>query len=120
MNEILVFLIIGILAGVFSGLFGIGGGVIMVLGLTLMGFPQQKAQGISIGALIIPIGIFPGFLEYLRNGNLDLKISFIMMIGLTIGSFFGAYIANKLSSIWLSRLFGVFLIFLAIRMIFKT
>jgi len=120
MNEILVFLIIGILAGVFSGLFGIGGGVIMVLGLTLMGFPQQKAQGISLGALIIPIGIFPGFLEYLRNGNLDLKISFIMMIGLTIGSFFGAYIANKLSSIWLSRLFGVFLIFLAIRMIFKT
>ncbi|MEO0224877.1 MAG: sulfite exporter TauE/SafE family protein [candidate division WOR-3 bacterium] len=120
MNEILVFLMIGILAGVFSGLFGIGGGVIMVLGLTLIGFSQQKAQGTSLGALIIPIGILPGFLEYLRNGNLDLKVSLIMIIGLAIGSFFGAYIANKLPSLWLSRLFGVLLIFLAIRMIFKT
>jgi len=120
MNEILVFLIIGILAGVFSGLFGIGGGVIIVIGLTLMGFSQQKAQGTSLGALIIPVGILPGFLEYLRNGNLDLRVSLIMIIGLAIGSFFGAYMANKLSSIWLSRLFGAFLIFLAIRMIFKT
>jgi len=120
MNEIIAFIIIGILAGIFSGFFGIGGGIIMILGLTLIGFSQHKAQGSSLGALLIPIGIFFGFLEYYRNGNVDIRASLIMAIGLAIGSYIGAFMANKINSLWLSRLFGIFLIFMAVRMIIKN
>ncbi|MEO0202654.1 MAG: sulfite exporter TauE/SafE family protein [candidate division WOR-3 bacterium] len=120
MIEIILLIIIGIFAGIFSGLFGIGGGVIIVLGLTLMGLSQHKAQGISLGAFLIPIGVLMSFYEYYRNGNADIKASIIIAFGLVIGSYIGAFIANKLSSIWLSRLFGIFLFLMAIRMIFKN
>ncbi len=120
MSEVITMIIIGILAGIFSGLFGIGGGVIVIIALTMLGFSQQEAQGISLGALLIPIGVFFGFLEYYRNGNADIKASIFVALGLAIGAFLGAYLANRLSSSILSKLFGVFLLIMAIRMILKN
>ncbi len=120
MSEALLMILIGILAGIFSGLFGIGGGVIIIIALTILGFSQQKAQGISLGALLIPIGIFFGFLEYYRNGNADIKASVFVAFGLAIGAFLGAYLANRLSSPILSKLFGIFLLIIATRMILKN
>ncbi|MCS7245487.1 MAG: sulfite exporter TauE/SafE family protein [candidate division WOR-3 bacterium] len=119
MNESLIYLIIGIVAGVLSGLFGIGGGIIIIISLTLLGFSQHKAQGTSLAALLIPIGFIFGFLEYYRSGNVDIKAAILIAIGLAFGSYFGAYLANRISSLWLSKLFAVFLILMAVRLILK-
>jgi uncharacterized membrane protein YfcA len=116
----LEFIFIGICAGIFSGFFGIGGGVIIIILLTLLfGFSQKLAQGISIGALVIPLSLLPGLIEYVRSGNVSFRASILISLGLFIGSFFGAFIANKISDNILQRLFAVFLIFVAVRMLMK-
>lgn len=119
MSEIFIYLTIGIIAGILSGFFGIGGGIIIIIFLTLLGFSQHKAQGTSLAAFIVPVGFILAFLEYYRSGNVDIKAAIIIAIGLAFGSYIGAYLANRISSFWLSKLFGVFLILMAIRMIFK-
>ncbi len=119
MTQIIGFLIIGILAGVLSGLFGIGGGLIIIPALIFFfKMNQHLAQGTSLGALLLPVGIL-GFIEYWRHGNVNLTGAILIAVGLFVGAFFGAYIANVLPTKTLSKLFAIFLIIVAIRIFFK-
>ncbi|MEN3045036.1 MAG: sulfite exporter TauE/SafE family protein [Candidatus Hydrothermales bacterium] len=118
MIQTIVFLLIGTIAGILSGLFGIGGGLIIIPSLVLIfKMNQHLAQGISLGSLLLPVGIL-GFLEYMRNNNVNLKASFIIAIGLFVGTYFGAYLANLIPTRELSKLFAIFLMFVAIRLFF--
>lgn len=120
MIALIGFLVIGLVAGILSGLFGIGGGVIIIPSLIyLYGMSQHDAQGTSLGALLLPVGLL-GFWEYYRNGHVHVKGAFLIAIGLFIGAYFGAVIANKIPSGTLSKLFAVFLIFIAVRLFFKS
>lgn len=113
---ILVFIIIGLGAGVLSGLFGIGGGVLIVPALMLVaGMKPIMATGTSLGALLLPVGAL-GAWEYYRRGNLDLRASLWVALGLFIGAWFGAKIALSLSPVALKRAFAVFLVLMAVRM----
>ncbi len=115
MSDIIGFFLIGIFAGILSGLFGIGGGLIIIPALIFFfKMNQHLAQGTSLGALLLPVGIL-GFFEYLRHGNVNIKGAFLIAAGLFLGAYLGAYIANLIPTKTLSKLFAIFLIFLAIR-----
>lgn len=113
---ILVFLAIGLGAGVLSGLFGVGGGVLIVPALVfLRGMTPHAAVGTSLGALLLPVGIL-GALAYYRSGNLDFRASLLIALGLFLGAWFGARLALSLSPVHLTRAFAVFLVLVAVRM----
>ena len=111
----ILYIIIGLAAGVLSGLFGIGGGVVIVPALLLVAkMSPLTATGTSIGALLLPVGAL-GAWEYHRNGNLEIRASLLLALGLFFGAFFGAKVAQMLTPIQLKRAFAVFLVLVAIR-----
>jgi len=109
---------IGLLAGVMSGMFGIGGGNVIVPLLALaLHYPAKRAIATSLGAILLPFGI-PGVLYYHRAGNLDLAAAAWIAGGLFIGSVFGALITISLPSRTVKLLYGLFLLFVAYRFFF--
>lgn len=107
----------GLAAGLLSGLFGIGGGALIIPALVLLlGFTQHNAQGTSLVALLLPVGIL-GVIRYWKAGNLDLIAGLIIAAGLFAGAYFGAGWANKLNEVWLKRAFGIFLVLVGIKFI---
>ena len=113
---VLLLLALGLTAGVLSGLFGIGGGLVIVVALVLVGrWPMLQATGTSLGALLLPVGLF-GALEYHRRGLLDVKASALIALGLFLGVWFGAKIAIGTPPATLQRMFAVFLMLMAVRM----
>jgi uncharacterized membrane protein YfcA len=112
--------LIGIVAGVFAGIVGIGGGVLIVPGLIyLLHFSQHKAQGTSLGALLAPIGVF-AFLAYYRRGNVDVKAAALIAVGFMIGGYFGGIWAQHISDLMLRRIFGIVLLALGLEMVWGT
>lgn len=111
-------ILIGLTAGVSSGLFGIGGGVIIVpLVLFFYKLNQQSATATSLIALLLPVGSL-GLWQFYKSGFVtsdNFKIGFLIAVGMLIGTFFGAKIAIFLSTGTLSKMFAVFLILLGIR-----
>lgn len=116
---ILVFLLIGIVAGILSGMFGIGGGLIIVPALTLfLGMPILIATGTSLGALLLPVGLL-GAYEYYRNGNLDPRASLLLALGIFAGAWFGAQVAHAVPAEHLKRAFAILLVLAAVRLWFS-
>ena len=114
----LLFLLVGLLAGVLSGVFGIGGGVVIVPALIFIGgFVPIAATGTSLGALLLPVGAL-GAYEYYKKGNLNIGASLWIALGLFLGAWLGARLAQHLSPVQLRRAFAVFLVLIAGRMWF--
>ena len=112
----LLYILIGVGAGVLAGLFGIGGGVLIVPALLYFArMSQLTATGTSLGALLLPVGAL-GAWAYYRTGNLDLRASLVIAIGLFFGAFFGAKLAHILTAIQLRRGVAVFLVLVAVRL----
>ena len=110
-----IILSIGLTAGVLSGMFGIGGGVIIVPALMLLaGFSIKMASGTSLTAMLLPVGLL-GALEYYRQGNINVNAAIFLIIGLFIGAFFGAKITIAIPELMVKRAFGVLLLVLAVR-----
>lgn len=117
MSISLLYLVVGILAGIFGGFFGLGGGIIAVPALVyLFGMSQHQAQGTVLTAFLPPIGIL-AFLEYYKNGFVNFKVAIFIALGIFIGSFFGAFISVHTPSVVLKRLFGVLLFVVSVRLI---
>jgi len=115
----LVFIGIGVFAGVLSGVFGIGGGVVIVPALIVIaGFTPIVATGTSLGALLLPVGAL-GAWEYYRRGDLRLGASLWIALGLFFGAWVGAKLAHHLTPVQLRRAFAVFLVLVAGRMWFS-
>ena len=116
----LLYIVLGGLAGILAGLFGVGGGVIMVIGLVgVMKLPFPTATGTSLGAMILPVGIF-GAMEYYRRGHLDVRGALLLAAGLTVGAWVGARMAQQAAPATMQRLFAVFLVLVAGRMWFTA
>ena len=114
------FIAIGLAAGVLAGLFGIGGGVIIVPALILLArMNPQAATGTSLGALLLPVGAL-GAWHYYRHGFVDLRVSLWVALGLVLGAFVGAHLALKLPPRELQRLFAIFLLFMAVHLWIKA
>jgi uncharacterized membrane protein YfcA len=103
-------LLIGVVVGVFSGIVGIGGGILFVPALIwIYGMDQHKAQGTSIGALLAPVGLL-AFLEYYRKGHADVRIAALLAAGFLVGGYFGAASAQMIPEVVLRRVFAVTLV----------
>jgi hypothetical protein len=112
----LIYLGIGLVAGVLSGLFGIGGGVVIVPALILLArMPTLTATGTSLGALLLPVGAL-GAWAYYKNSHLDVRAAALLAAGLAAGVFFGATFAQGVAPSALKRGFAVLLVALAVRM----
>jgi len=111
----MLFIAIGLAAGVFAGMFGIGGGIVIGPALILFSkFQPQTATGTSLGALLLPVGAL-GAWEYYRRGHLDLTASLWIALGLLFGAWVGARIAQTMSGPQLQKAFAIFLVVVAIR-----
>lgn len=114
---------IGFAAGISSGLFGVGGGVIIVpLVVAFFHFSQQGATATSLTALLLPVGAF-GVWHYWQTGFLhqeNLQLGLLIACGLFFGTFFGAKVAVMLSSQTLARLFAGYLMIMAVRVWFSS
>ena len=113
---VLLYLLIGLGAGVLSGLFGIGGGIVIVPALLFFArMTPAAATGTSLGALLLPVGAL-GAWEYYRNGNLDVRSSLLLAVGLFFGAYGGAKLHQVLSPVHAKRAFAVFLMLVAVRL----
>ncbi len=107
---------IGLGAGIMAGMFGIGGGNIIVPILVLaLGYPAKRAIATSLGALLAPVGL-PGVLFYYHAGTLDVGAAAWVALGLFLGTVFGARITIRLPSPTVKLLYGLFLLFVASRL----
>jgi uncharacterized protein len=112
-------LLIGVIVGAFSGVVGIGGGILFVPLLVWMyGMDQHKAQGTSLGALLAPVGIL-AFIEYYRAGNADIRIAALLAAGFLIGGYFGAAGAQMIPEVVLRRVFATTLVVVGGWMLYK-
>lgn len=112
----LPFLAIGLAAGILSGLFGVGGGIIIVPALLLVRhMSPQLAVGTSLGALLAPVGLLAA-LQYARAGQLDAHAAAWIAGGLFVGAWAGAVVAGRLGAVTLQRAFALFLVLVAARL----
>jgi len=115
LTDLILILIIGLFAGVMAGMFGIGGGVVMVPAMIVfLGYSIIEANGTSLAALMMPVGIF-AVIQYYKNKFVDLKIAAIFAFGLLLGVLFGAKFAIALPSDILKQLYGIFLLYVSWR-----
>lgn len=109
-------LVLGIIAGYFSGLVGIGGGVIIVPTLVLLfGFTQYSAQGTTLALLVPPIGILAVW-KYYQKGFVDIKTAAIICLGFIIGGYLGSITAVNIPQDTLRKIFAILLIVLGVKM----
>ncbi len=112
MTEI-AYIVVGIVAGIFGGLLGIGGGTIVVPSLVyFFHMTQHKAQGTILAAFLPPVALL-AFMKYYQSGNVDLKAALFVAIGIFVGGFFGANISLSIPEPVLKKIFGIFLIVVA-------
>jgi len=119
MLEIIGYVLLGILAGIFSGLVGLGGGAIIIPALVLVfGFSQKMAQGTTLALMIPPIGLL-AVLEYYRNGYVNFKAAVIIALCFFVSALFGAKLACAINPATLRKIFASALMLIAIWMFFK-
>lgn len=116
---ILTGIVIGLLAGVLSGLLGIGGGLIIVPALVLVGLTQREASGTSLAALLAPVAIL-GVMQYSRRHEIRWMYAAGIGIGLFFGVYVGARLAGKVSNAVLQRGFGVLLVVTGLRFLLSV
>jgi uncharacterized protein len=118
MNQIILYVLLGIVAGTFSGLIGIGGGIIIVPALVfLFGMGQHEAQGTTLALLVPPIGLLAAW-TYYKQGYVDMQVAVFICVGFVLGGLLGAKIATGLSTAVLEKVFGVVLVVIGFKMLF--
>ena len=118
MATIGILLCVGFIAGMLSGLVGIGGGIIIVPALVyFLGISQHQAQGSVLFMFLFPIGIL-GVFNYYQAGYVDWKTAFIIASTFIIGSYFGSKISIAMDQTTLKKVFGVIILVLSLKMIF--
>ncbi|MBS0355678.1 MAG: sulfite exporter TauE/SafE family protein [Proteobacteria bacterium] len=109
--------IIGISGGLAAGVFGIGGGVILVPALVYWaGFSQHLATGTTLAVLLPPIGLAAAY-EYYRNGNVDIRAALILALMMFLGAWLGAVVANRMNAAYLRLAFGLFVCGLGLNLV---
>lgn len=112
------YIFLGLIAGIFGGMFGIGGGTVLIPGLVLLlGLTQHQAQGTSLAIMVPPIGLLAAW-RYYQSGNVKLGMAAFICAGFFIGGLIGANIVQNVPDLLMKRMFGVFLMLVSLKMIF--
>jgi len=116
MGHVAGYLVLGFLAGVLSGLIGIGGVLIVPALVFLFGFSQHQAQGTTLALLVPPIGLLAAW-SYYQRGFVDIKVAALIASGFIVGSLLGARFATNVSNESLEKIFGLAMVLIGIKMI---
>lgn len=117
-STLFLLLCIGLLAGILSGLVGVGGGIIMIPLLVMMGMSQHQSQGTSLAVLAVPVTAIAAF-NYYKEGYVDWKYAAVIAIFFVIGGFIGSKFAVQIDQKILKKIFGIILLFVAGKLIFE-
>ncbi len=118
-TTLLILAIIGMMAGVLSGIVGVGGGIIMVPALVyFLGMTQHGAQGTSLAVMLPPIGILACY-NYYKAGHLDWRYATVIAITFVVGGYLGSKLAISVDEKVLKKVFGVVMLAAAIKLIFS-
>lgn len=118
MDNNIIIILIGVIAGLLSGLLGIGGAIVVIPALVLaLDYSQQLAQGTTLLMLSVPVASLAAW-QYYKAGNADIKTAAILAASFLIAGFFGAKLANLIPQDVLKKAFAVLLIVIAIKMLF--
>ncbi len=116
-SDILLLVLIGLSAGLVGGSLGVGGGIVIVPALMfLFGYSQHQAQGTSLAFMLPPIGILAAY-NYYKEGHIDIKVALILCIAFVAGGYIGSLVSIHLPAKTLKKIFGFFMLFVAIKMI---
>lgn len=114
---LLILILIGLIAGVFSGIVGLGGGLLIIPALIfILGLTQKEAQGTSLAVMLPPIGLLAA-INYYRAGAVNLKFALVIAAAFLIGGYFGSHFAIRLPDALLRRVFAAALLAVGIRML---
>lgn len=117
MEAIIILLILGMVAGILSGMVGIGGGIVIVPALVyFLGYTQHQAQGTVLFMFLLPIGIL-GVFNYYNAGHIEFKTAFIIASTFIVGSYFGSKISIAVDQATLKKVFGAILFLVSLKMI---
>jgi uncharacterized protein len=117
MKEIIQLVLIGIGAGLLSGLFGVGGGILIVPALVIMmGLEQKMAQGTSVAAIALPL-IWLSYQIFSKTGNVDFRSAGIIALGFFVGGYFAVQLLPKIDAVNLARMFGGLLVVVGLKML---
>lgn len=112
-----IFIVLGLAAGLLSGLVGVGGGIIVVPALVfLLGFTQHQAQGTTLAMMVPPIGLLAAW-AYWSQGHVDLRAAALLCAGFFVGGFLGGKAAVSLSTPVLTKAFGAVLLVVSVKML---
>lgn len=119
-STIFILIIIGLLAGILSGLIGIGGGIIMVpMFILFLGLNQYNAQGLSLAVMLPPVTFLAVYNYHTAGGgSIDWRVALIVSLLFVIGGFIGSKIALQINQRTLKRIFGLVMLIVAIKLIF--
>lgn len=116
--SLLIGLFIGSTAGILAGLFGIGGGIVIVpMLIFFLKFTPGRAIGTSLAAMLLPVGIL-AVMKYAKSGDVDYRVATSMAVGIFIMAFVGAHIGLSVGGTWISRGFGALLLFVGFKFLF--
>jgi uncharacterized protein len=119
-QEFIILALIGLAAGIFGGMVGLGGGVIMIPAMIyFLGVNQLSAQGTSLAVMLPPVGIL-AVMNYYKAGQINLKYAIIIAIAFTVGGYFGSKIAINIPVALVKKIFAVSLMAIALRMLLKS
>lgn len=117
LNEFMLLILTGILAGLVSGTLGVGGGIIIIPMLTFfLGLSQHEAQGTSLGVMTFPVFAISAY-NYYKNGYLNVKFVLVIVVAFIIGSYFSSKFAVQIPEKTLKKVFGLFLALMGIKML---
>jgi uncharacterized membrane protein YfcA len=115
--NIVLYLLLGLVAGIFGGLFGIGGGIIIIPAMVfLFGMSQHQAQGTTLALMVPPIGLLAAW-AYYKQGFVDLKMAAFVCLGFFVGGLLGAEFAVGIPEPILKKIFGTALLLISLQMI---
>jgi uncharacterized membrane protein YfcA len=116
--ETIVLILIGLAAGILSGLLGIGGATILIPALIIIyKLSQHMSQGTSLAALLLPVGLL-ATIKYWQAGQVNIKFAAFLAIGFLVGGYIGAVWAQPIPDDLLRKIFGLYLLIISVRMIF--
>lgn len=119
LTQFILLALIGMVAGVFSGTFGVGGAIIVIPSLIFfLGFSQHQAQGTSLAFMIPPVTLM-ATISYWKNGYVNWKFALVLAIMFFVGTYFGSMLSIQLPEKILKKLFGGLLLLVALKIIFS-
>lgn len=115
---VLILLVIGLIAGLFSGMIGIGGGIVIVPALVyFLGMNQHAAQGTSLAMMLLPVGIL-GVMNYYKEGAIDIKYGLILALPFVVGAYFSSKFILNIDAPTVKKIFAGVMMVVAVKMMF--